>query len=82
MNVCVAHIEGGEVGAVLMTSFLVLRSCTYRNSTLNLIANTPLLILRSHYVPQITGTIDESIRHSITKLSHLHFVCTEEVDLG
>ena len=38
MNVCVAHIEGGE----------------------------------------ITGTIDESIRHAITKLSHLHFVCTEE----
>ena len=23
---------------------------------------------------EITGTIDESIRHAITKLSHIHFV--------
>lgn len=38
MNICVAHLEGGEV----------------------------------------TGTIDESIRHAISKLSHLHFVSTEE----
>ncbi len=26
----------------------------------------------------ISGTIDESVRHSITKLSHIHFVTTEE----
>ncbi|KKW12512.1 MAG: UDP-N-acetylglucosamine 2-epimerase [Parcubacteria group bacterium GW2011_GWA2_49_9] len=38
MNICVAHIQGGEV----------------------------------------TGTVDESIRHALTKLSHLHFVSTEE----
>jgi hypothetical protein len=38
MNICVCHLEGGE----------------------------------------ITGTIDESIRHSVTKLSHLHLVCTED----
>jgi len=38
MNVCVCHLEGGE----------------------------------------ITGTIDESIRHSVTKLAHLHLVCTED----
>lgn len=27
---------------------------------------------------ELTGTIDESIRHSITKLSHVHFAATEE----
>ncbi len=27
---------------------------------------------------EISGTIDESIRHSITKLSHIHFVSNEE----
>jgi UDP-N-acetylglucosamine 2-epimerase (hydrolysing) len=27
---------------------------------------------------EISGTLDESIRHSITKLSHLHFVSNEE----
>ena len=38
MNICVAHIEGGE----------------------------------------ISGSIDESIRHAITKMAHLHFPATEE----
>lgn len=27
---------------------------------------------------EVTGTIDESVRHAITKLSHLHFVTNEE----
>lgn len=27
---------------------------------------------------EVTGTIDESIRHALTKLSHLHFVSTDE----
>src|SRR3989344_7501832 len=27
---------------------------------------------------EVTGTIDESIRHTLTKLSHLHFVSTEK----
>lgn len=27
---------------------------------------------------ELSGTIDESIRHAVTKLSHLHFVATEE----
>lgn len=27
---------------------------------------------------EISGTIDESIRHAITKFSHLHFVCNED----
>ena len=27
---------------------------------------------------EVTGTIDESIRHALTKLSHLHFVSTNE----
>ena len=27
---------------------------------------------------EITGSIDESVRHAITKLSHLHFTATEE----
>jgi len=27
---------------------------------------------------EITGTIDESIRHAVTKLSHIHFPATEE----
>jgi UDP-hydrolysing UDP-N-acetyl-D-glucosamine 2-epimerase len=27
---------------------------------------------------EVTGTIDESIRHALTKLSHLHFVSTKE----
>lgn len=27
---------------------------------------------------EISGTIDESIRHAITKFAHAHFVCTEE----
>ena len=27
---------------------------------------------------EITGTIDESVRHSVTKLSHIHFPSTEE----
>ena len=27
---------------------------------------------------EVTGSIDESVRHAITKLSHLHFVATEE----
>ncbi len=27
---------------------------------------------------EVSGTIDESIRHSVTKLSHLHFVANEE----
>ena len=38
MNICVGHIQGGE----------------------------------------ISGSIDESIRHALTKMSHLHFVSTEE----
>ena len=28
----------------------------------------------THHGGEITGTIDESIRHAITKLSHIHFV--------
>ena len=27
---------------------------------------------------EVSGTIDESIRHAITKLAHVHFVCNEE----
>ena len=27
---------------------------------------------------EVTGTIDESIRHALTKISHLHFVATEK----
>lgn len=27
---------------------------------------------------EISGTIDESIRHAISKFAHVHFVCTEE----
>ena len=27
---------------------------------------------------EITGTIDESVRHAITKLSHLHFVSNKD----
>lgn len=27
---------------------------------------------------ELSGTIDESIRHAISKFAHLHFVCTEE----
>ncbi|MBI2024359.1 UDP-N-acetylglucosamine 2-epimerase (hydrolyzing), partial [Candidatus Giovannonibacteria bacterium] len=27
---------------------------------------------------EVTGTIDESIRHALTKMSHLHFVATEQ----
>ncbi len=27
---------------------------------------------------EVTGSIDESVRHAITKLSHLHFVATEQ----
>ena len=27
---------------------------------------------------EISGSIDESIRHAITKMSHIHFVCSEE----
>lgn len=38
MNICVGHIQGGEM----------------------------------------SGSIDESIRHALTKMSHLHFVSTEE----
>ncbi len=30
---------------------------------------------------EITGTIDESIRHAITKFAHLHFVANEEAKL-
>lgn len=30
---------------------------------------------------EISGTIDESIRHSISKLSHIHFVSTDEAKL-
>ena len=30
---------------------------------------------------ELSGTIDELIRHSVTKLSHLHFVCNEEAAL-
>ena len=27
---------------------------------------------------EVTGTIDESIRHAITKFSHYHFVASED----
>ena len=27
---------------------------------------------------ELSGTIDESIRHAISKFAHIHFVCTEE----
>ena len=27
---------------------------------------------------EVTGSLDESIRHAITKLAHLHFVSTDE----
>lgn len=27
---------------------------------------------------ELSGTIDESIRHAVSKFSHVHFVCTEE----
>ena len=30
---------------------------------------------------EVSGTIDESIRHSISKLSHIHFVANEEAKL-
>ena len=29
---------------------------------------------------EVTGTIDESIRHSVTKLSHLHFTTKKSRD--
>ena len=31
-----------------------------------------------HHTPDTEGAIDESIRHSITKMSHLHFAATEK----
>lgn len=30
---------------------------------------------------ELSGTVDELIRHSVTKLSHLHFVCNDEAAL-
>jgi UDP-N-acetylglucosamine 2-epimerase (hydrolysing) len=27
---------------------------------------------------EVSGTVDETIRHAVTKLSHVHFVCNEE----
>ena len=27
---------------------------------------------------EVTGSIDESVRHSITKLAHIHFPATQE----
>lgn len=41
-----------------------------------LIANIPVAHLHGGEVTQ--GAYDEAIRHSITKMSHLHFVSTEE----
>lgn len=37
--------------------------------------NIPILHIQGG---EISGSIDESIRHTITKLSHVHFVCTDE----
>jgi len=44
-----------------------------------LVARIPIAHLHGGEVTE--GAIDESIRHSITKMSHLHFVATEEYRL-
>ena len=31
---------------------------------------------------EVSGTIDESIRHAVTKLSHIHFVATKQAKKG
>jgi len=43
------------------------------------IAATYMNILVAHTMGgEVTGTIDESVRHSITKLSHMHFVANND----
>lgn len=50
-----------------------------RYETLGVAATAALMNIPIAHIQggEITGTIDESIRHSVTKLSHLHFACTE-----
>ena len=31
---------------------------------------------------EISGTIDDSIRHAVSKFAHLHFVCNEDYSVG
>ena len=43
------------------------------------ITATHMNILVAHTMGgEVTGTLDESVRHAITKLSHLHFVANKD----
>jgi len=57
---------------------------TDRYETLCVAQAAALMNIRVAHVQggEVTGTIDESIRHAVTKLSHIHFPATEEARLN
>lgn len=55
-------------------------ACTDRYETLAVASTAALMNIPVAHIQggEVTGTIDESIRHAVTKLSHIHFPATEQ----
>jgi len=58
----------------------VVVALTDRYETLAIAQTAALMNIRVAHIQggEVTGTIDESVRHAVTKLSHIHFPATDE----
>ena len=80
MTRCVAHAMVGIADALarLRPDYVLLtvdRVETLAAASAAALMNFPIFHIQGG---EVTGTIDESIRHAVTKLSHVHFAATED----
>lgn len=80
MTRCVAHATQGIADALhkLQPDFVLLtvdRVETLAAASAAALMNYPIFHIQGG---EVTGTIDESIRHAVTKLSHVHFAATQD----
>ena len=79
MTRCVAHAMAGLADAYQELQPDIMLITVDRVETLAAASAAALMNLPIFHVQggEVTGTIDESIRHAVTKLSHVHFAATE-----
>ena len=72
----IALVEFSEVFNQIKPNIVMLLGDRYETLPIAIAAAYQNITLVHLEGGEITGSIDESIRHSITKLSHIHFPCT------
>lgn len=77
-SVGIAIIELSQVFSRLKPDIVVTVADRYETIATAIAASYMNILIAHIQGGEITGSIDESVRHSVTKLSHIHLVCTKE----